>query len=68
MYSANTVLPSLRHMAVSTSDAPVMVSVATTTDATTARDAACQTAPLIHLLRFISRSLFSSFPCLLILR
>lgn len=45
--NGTSMVPNLRHMAVSTTEPPEMVSVSTATDNPTVRDAACQTTPLI---------------------
>ncbi|KIH62817.1 GYF domain protein [Ancylostoma duodenale] len=45
--NGTSMMPTLRHMAVSTAEPPEMVSVSTATDNPTMRDAACQTTPLI---------------------
>lgn len=45
--NGTSLVPSLRHMAVSTTEPPEMVSVSTSTDSPSFRDAACQTTPLI---------------------
>ncbi|ETN71324.1 hypothetical protein NECAME_19392 [Necator americanus] len=45
--NGTSLVPNLRHMAVSTTEPPEMVSVSTGTDTPVMRDAACQTTPLI---------------------
>ncbi|VDO96929.1 unnamed protein product [Heligmosomoides polygyrus] len=47
--NGTSLVPSLRHMAVSTTEPPEMVSVSTSTDSPSFRDAACQTTPLIEI-------------------